>query len=485
MSESKLKNNNNFINHIFSNKKIVYPAIIIISIIIIFLLVYPIIFQGKLTITTLQYPIGISYCQTYKSDKIITTNNDSGLGCKSSEMININITADSTELKLKPGTYFLKAFKTNYQTISQDFVINFQKNTILKIDLKPIGSTISNQLIHGYTYDKNNEILYFLYEEIVSDEKQKTNTQFAIDKTSKNNTTNIFKTTKFQKIEKIYWSPDFQKVIVKANEPDKSSLKYLIDIPSNTIIETKLPDQEIFWTNDSESVYYLYQDLKEDPNQTPPTNIPPGAGFRAKTIYGPNHNTITKALPDGSNWKVIYKLDNNLYDIKLSKSLDDHFFGITTSNFEGYIYDTEKNNLQKLDENILFNNLSFSPDKKFILAETVNNNYRPLLQYASMNDLIFKSLNTITFLEKTTWTNNNQFVAAIGDYIPSTSLNDILNTTDRLKLYTLDSTVFTESEWNITNQVIEGIHNLSGSQNTLFLIDKDNYLYFIPFADSK
>ncbi|HPH78787.1 MAG TPA: hypothetical protein PLH65_01770, partial [bacterium] len=188
----------------------------------------------------------------------------------------------------------------------------------------------------------------------------------------------------------------------------------------------------------------------------------------------------TIADPDGSNWQVINKLDNQYYDLTLSKSNDDQYFAITTANYEGFIINNSTATILQLNPEILYRHLSFSPNNTYLLAETIDADYHPSLQYSLLQNINFQPLNITTYLAKTTWLDDNNFVVAIPNTIPTTTFNDLLNTTDRIKQVNISENSFQILEWNINNQTSEGSYALSANSNYLYLLDKSNYLYFIP-----
>lgn len=451
-------------------------------ILLLILIIWPFFNYGNITINSQESSLNISICQSSKNQ---TTGFPDIYTCFGNNY-DISKTINNTDSeKLKPGFYYLLAEKEGFQKYQTNFTISRWQETKLDIKLLSLSRKINND--YTLTLSGNNNQLHYLRESVYIDEQKNDQKKYEIVSLENDQSTVVMEITNITDPTDFKWSPDNQKLILTAapkNNSQASPQKYFIDITNKKIIPSSIPNDKFAWSTNSQKIYYVYTDLKQDPNSQPPDNLSKYAPYTPPIIEGPNHNTLTIANPDGSDWKSIIKLDKQISNPTLFVSPDNQYIAILDSYQKLFLFNINSQEIKPINSEKNITYLSWSPDSSKILLETIDEANQPEIIYYTLSEQKLNSLKISSFIIKTNWLNNNQLAIAIPVTIPDNYIG-LPVTNDRFFIVNFDQPSaadvfpFKTELYNLTDPTASGVFDLSynSTDKSLYFIDQDHYLY--------
>jgi|GEM_PF-2998980 len=471
------------------NQKIAIGFIIVIVLIIIGLLVWPLINTGSLIINTNNIGATFKYCKLgpLQEDELSPHRG----GCPASfDTGQITIENPSTILDFPSGEYYLYLNQDGFSPVESSATIRFGQTSEVTIDLLPLTS----KYIDDYTADiSTNPNTPYIIKYLTGYENPDTQEGYFEKYVIENLNTgeSIMDLTGFEDIIETNWAPDNSKFFMTATSQGDDSAtekKYLVNLTEKTVNESNLPEEKITWAANSEKVYYIFHDISPDPNFIPPSPEEAPHGYVTPLVKGPNHDMLTMANPDGSDWQRITKIDSKTYnDPDLFPSPDGQSIIIIPTDQLAYIYKFDTNEIKRFSDLDFIYSASWSPNSELILFETYYQN-KPALYITNPITESYTWTKTQSFIYKTTWQDNNTLLFTVPNYIPGP--DDIpYNPIDIIKK--INFTIGTGG--NITFEVspiIESNPTINNAikllyiqeQNTLYLLDYENYLNALPLS---
>lgn len=472
------------------NQKIAIGAIIGVILVIIGLLIWPLINTGSLIINTNNIGATFKYCKLgpLQEDELSPHR---GVCTASFDTGQITIENPSTILDFPSGEYYLYLNQDGFSPVESSATIRFGQTSEVTIDLLPLTS----KYIDDYTADiSTNPNTPYIIKYLAGYENPDTQEgyfeKYVVEDLNTGNS--VMDLTGFEDIIDTNWAPDNSKFYMTATsqgDNNATEKKYLVDIAAKTVNEINLPAEKISWAADSNHIYYIFYDAHIDSNFTPPPGPTPPHGYLPPIIKGENHNTLTISDPDGSNWQTIIKLDDIIFNNPdIYPSPDGKHILLIPLNQLAYLYSFATNEVKRYTDFDNIYDASWSPDSAMILFETYYQN-KPALYIANPITEAYEWTGARSFIYKTTWQNNDTLLFTEPNYIPGP--NDIpYNPIDIIKK--IDFTIGTDEniafevspiiESNPTiNNAVKLLYN--PNQNTLYLLDYENYLNSLPLAN--
>ena len=472
----------------FFKKNYLYISAGIIILVIGILITWPLINKGKLLIHSNQSSTKAYICNTADIVHQEGYSNCPFLDSK----IEFYSQTQNTFLSLPPGNYSLVIKKENYLDFQKDFIVYFWQTTNIDANLIPSIKEKTQNIVIGLQNNSINNTPHYIEQITIFDEANSSfSNKFQFKKIENNQETIIFETNEFKNIKDISWSPNFNKVIFNGTENDETlEKKYYLDIVTQKIINSTIPSDKIAWSKDSEKIYYIFQNQTIDETSIPDPDMPSGGrGWAPVYTEGENHNSLTIANPDGSQWQNIYKLPSKILNPEIKITTDNTKLAIISQDHTAFIFHFENNLIEEIPAIRTITDISWSPDDETLLAEIIDNKGLPSIEFIRKNDnndIYFRPLFIKSFIKKLTWISNTEFILAIPTYLPTITPGDYPNSTDQF--YYFDTSRKSDSIQNDTifstnfDQKQQGANSIDSlafdpSSFTLYFTDMENYLY--------
>jgi len=470
------------------NQKIAIGFIVLVIIVIAFLLIWPLINKGTLVFKTSNIGGQLTYCRiTALQEDELSPHRGS---CPDSFLQNtVTINNSASTFTLPVGNYYLYYNLEKFAPVESSVVIKFGQGSEVSIDLLPLVSKYIDDYTAAISTNPASPYLIKFVTGYQDPDAQTGYFEKYVIEDIRQPDISLMDLSQFSDISDINWSPDnsqfFMTAILK-DDTEKKKKKYLVNLINQTVNESSLNYSQIAWSANSQKIFYVYYDIHEDPNFVFPDTNTGQQGALVPLVKGPNHNSLTQANPDGSDWQTLIKLDETLFNNpKIIPSPDGQRLLLISQDQLAYIYNILTGQLERYTDLDYIYDASWSPNSQLILLETYYQN-QPALYISQLASQYNVWTDARSFIYKTVWKDDSTLFIAEPNYIPGP--NDVpYKSIDLIKKITFSY----DNEGQIKSErtpIMASSPTINDAvsllylpdQNTLYLLDYENYLNILP-----
>ncbi len=187
----------------------------------------------------------------------------------------------------------------------------------------------------------------------------------------------------------VIWSPDETKLIIKNDQPYTNTQTKLLDLKTKKITDLNANIQSVFWSNDSQNIYYQYQDSEK------------------------NLNYLATAEYDGSNEQKLINLDLDNYNFVWLANFQKIGFWRPPTDVSGVNLkqvDIQTKNITEIFNDNRLDEVVSSPDGQYFIYRRFyekDNIFK--LSYAKYDGTDNKDLSYQTPIQKIAWSPDSSF----------------------------------------------------------------------------